>query len=156
MIVVLTGTGPDTFERLIRPLDELAGQYGWDVFVQLGHTPYKPEHCKYERFIERAKLMRLLEDAELVITHGGFGSMRDSLALSKPVVAVPRRVDFNEVQDDHQEELVSELERGGYVIGVRDVADLEAAIERARTFLPGVVPKSRIPDIINEFLANAG
>lgn len=155
LIAVLTGTGPDTFERLIMPLDELAGRHGWEVFVQLGHTPFEPQCCKYERFVERSKLMKIVGDAELVITHGGFGSMRDALALGKPVVAVPRRVDFKEVQDDHQEELVSELERGGYVIGVRDMGDLEEAIERARTFLPGTVPKSRIPDLIGEFLADS-
>ena len=154
MIAVLTGTGPDSFERLIRPLDELAGRLGWEVFVQLGHTPFEPQWCKYERFVERSRLMRIVEDAELVITHGGFGSMRDALALGKPVVAVPRRVDFKEVQDDHQEELVHELEGGGYVIGVREISDLEGAIERARTFSPGTVPKSRIPDLISEFLAN--
>ncbi|MFQ5645100.1 MAG: glycosyltransferase [Thiogranum sp.] len=155
MIAVLTGTGPDTFERLIRPLDELAGRCGWDVFVQLGHTPFEPRWCKYERFVERSALMKIVADAELVITHGGFGSMRDALALGRSVVAVPRRVEFNEVQDDHQEELVGELERGGYVIGVRDVSDLESAIERARTFSPGTVPKSRIPDLINKFLARS-
>ena len=154
LIVVLTGTGPDTFERLIRPLDELTGRHGWEVFVQLGHTPFEPQWCKYERFVERSGLIKIVENAELVITHGGFGSMRDALALGKPVVAVPRRVDFNEVQDDHQEELVSELERGGLVIGVRDMIDLEGAIEKARTFLPGTVPKSRIPDLISEFLDN--
>ena len=154
LIAVLTGTGPDTFERLIRPLDELAGRHGWEVFVQLGHTPFEPQWCRYERFVERSILMDIVEEAEIVITHGGFGSMRDALALGKPVVAVPRRVDFNEVQDDHQEELVSELERGGYVIGVRDTGDLEEAIERARSFSPGIVPKSRIPDLIQGFLAN--
>jgi len=154
LIAVLTGTGPDSFERLIRPLDELANRHEWEVFIQLGHTPFEPQWCKYERFIERSRLMNIIEGAELVVTHGGFGSMRDALALGKPVVAVPRRADFNEVQDDHQEELVCELERGGYVIGIREISDLEGAIEKARTFSPGIVPKSRIPGLISEFLAN--
>lgn len=152
LIVVLTGTGPDTFERLVRPLDELAGRYGWDVFVQLGHTPFEPQWCKYERFIERSRLMGIIEEAELVITHGGFGSMRDALALGKPVVAIPRQFEFNEVQDDHQEELVNELDRKGFVIGVHDIADLEEAIERARKFSPGTIPESKIPQLIASYL----
>lgn len=152
MIVVLTGTGPDTFERLIKPLDELARLRQWQIFIQLGHTSFEPQWCKYERFIERPRLMKIIEEAELVITHGGFGSMRDSLALGKSVVAIPRRFDFNEVQDDHQEELVNELERKGFVIGVRDMGDLEGAIERARNFSPGTVPKSRIPQLIANYL----
>ena len=152
MIVVLTGTGPDTFERLIRPLDELAGQHGWEIFIQLGHTSFEPQWCKYERFVERSRLMKIIGEAELVITHGGFGSMRDALVLGKPVVAIPRRLEFNEVQDNHQEELVRELEHKGFVISVSDMSDLEEAIERARNFSPRTVPKSKIPGLIANYL----
>ncbi len=152
MIVVLTGTGPDSFERLIKPLDELAGLRKWEIFIQLGHTPFEPRWCEYERFIERSRLMKIIEEAELVITHGGFGSMRDALALGKSVLAIPRRFEFKEVQDDHQEELVDELERKGYVISVRDMSNLETAIEKARNFSPGTVPKSKIPQLITNYL----
>ncbi len=154
MITVLTGTSPDGFERLIKPLDELAGKHHWDIFIQLGHTPFEPQWCKYERFIERSRLMMLVKEAELVITHGGFGSMRDALVLGKSVVAIPRRFEFNEVQDNHQEELVDELERKGLVISVRDMSNLEVAIEKARNFSPGAIPKSKIPRIIADYLGS--
>jgi len=152
LIVVLTGTGPDTFERLIRPLDELAARHGWDVFIQLGYTPYEPQSCRFERFVEKDRLLQLVRDAELVIAHGGFGSVRDALSMGKPLVVVPRLADFNEVQDDHQLELVGELEKKGLIIGVHDVAELEQAIEKARTFTPGAIPRCRIPQLIREFL----
>lgn len=154
LIVVLTGTSPDSFERMIRPLDELARRHEWVVFIQLGYTPFEPRWCRFERFVEKDRLIQIVEGAELVITHGGFGSIRDALSLGKPVVAVPRRLEFGEVQDDHQTELVDELERKGLVISVYDVVDLESAIERSRTFTPKTLPRSEIPRLIGSFLAD--
>lgn len=149
MIVVMVGTGPDSFDRLIRPLDELAGKHGWDVFVQLGHTRYEPEHCRYERFVERSALMHMIEDAELVITQGGYGGIRDALLFEKSIVAVPRYPRLHEAPD-HQDEMVRAMEEQGYLIGVYDVAELEAAIARAN----GFVPAPRTPSIIPGMLAD--
>jgi UDP-N-acetylglucosamine transferase subunit ALG13 len=152
LIVVLTGTGPGSFERLICPIDELARRQQWEVFVQLGYTPFEPKWCRFERFVEKHRLRQMISKAELVVTHGGFGSMRDALSFGKPVVAVPRRVNFGEVQDDHQMELVDELEKKGLVIKVNDVTGLEQAIEEARTFVPGTLPQSMIPQLIGDFI----
>lgn len=152
MIVVLAGTNPYSFERLVKPLDELAGKHGWDVFMQLGHTELPLRHSKSVAFIGRSELVKMIEQAELVVTHGGFGSIRDALFAGKAVVAVPRRPEFNESQD-YQEELVRELEESGYVIGVYDIVDLESAIERARSFVPGKLEPSRIPALIDAYLS---
>lgn len=152
MIVALVGTNPYSFDRMVRPLDEAAGRNGWDVFVQLGHTRYEPRHCKFERFLDRGRLLGLIEEAELLVTQGGFGSIREALQFTKPIVAVPRKPQLNESQD-HQEELVRELEAMGYVIGVYDASQLEGAIEKARTFIPASRKKSQIPHIIGKFLS---
>lgn len=151
MIAVLLGTNPYSFDRLVKPLDRLAQKRGWKVFVQLGHTTYQPKHLEYQAFVPRQKLMSILADAELVICQGGFGSIRDALALNKPVVAVPRKPELGESPDE-QEELVRMLDESGYVIGVYDIDELEEAIDRARSFVPKERSPSRIPDIIGDFL----
>jgi UDP-N-acetylglucosamine transferase subunit ALG13 len=152
VIVALIGTNPYSFDRMVRPLDEAAGRNGWDVFIQLGHTRYEPRHCRFERFLERDRLLGLIEKAELLVTQGGFGSIREALQYAKPVVAVPRKPELKESQD-HQEELVRELEAMGYVLGVYDASQMERAIEKARTFVPASRKESRIPRIIGEFLS---
>lgn len=148
----MVGTGPDSFDRLVKPLDELAGKRGWDVFVQLGHTRYEPVHCRFERFVERDTLMRMVEEAELVITQGGYGSIRDALQFDKPILAVPRYPELHEAPD-HQDEMVRAMEQQGYLIGVYDVAHLEAAIERARGFIPATRPASAIPAMLADYVA---
>lgn len=147
----MVGTGPDSFDRLIRPLDGLAGKHGWDVFIQLGHTRHEPLHCRFERFVERDRLLQMIESAELVITQGGYGSIRDALLFNKPIVAVPRYPDLHEAPD-HQDEMVRAMEEQGYLIGVYDVAQLEPAIERARKFVPAPRPASTIPGMLADFI----
>ena len=147
----MVGTGPDSFDRLVCPLDAFAGSKGMDVFVQLGHTRYEPVNCRFERFVEREILLRLIQDAELVITQGGYGGIRDALLFDKPIVAVPRYPELHEAPD-HQEELVRALEQQGYLIGVYDVAQLESAIERARDFVPAPRAASRIPAMLGDYV----
>ena len=153
LIIALTGTCPDGFERLIRQLDELAGRdsgmclYSWAIRRMSLVGAGSKGSSKKSSYAN-------VEESELVITHGGFGSIRDALSMGKSVVAVPRRHEFREHQDDHQKELVDELEKIGLVISVFDVAALDLSIERARTFTPGILPKSKIPQIINKFLSD--
>jgi UDP-N-acetylglucosamine transferase subunit ALG13 len=151
VIVAMVGTGPDSLDRLVRPLDELAGRHGWDVFVQLGHTGYEPLHCRFERFVDRDALLQMIESAELVITQGGYGGIRDALLFDKPIVAVPRYPALRE-SPDHQEEMVKAMEERGYLIGVYDIAQLEAAIQRARNFIPSARTPSFIPDMLADYV----
>lgn len=152
VIITMVGTGPDSFDRLVRPLDELAGKNGLDVFVQLGHTRYEPNHCRFERFVERDKLLRLIESAEIVITQGGYGGIRDALSFNKPILAVPRYPALNE-SPDHQDEMVRAMEEKGYLIGLYDVTHLESAIEKTRSFRPAARDVSTIPSMLAEYVA---
>jgi len=151
VIVTLVGTGPDSFERLVRPLDELAGKNGWDVFIQLGHTRYVPSHCKYERFLDRSVLLRMIEGAELVITQGGYGGIRDALLFNKPIVAVPRDPTLNE-SPDYQDEMVKAMEEKGYLIGLYDTNQLELSVEKAKSFSPAARDASTIPSLLADYV----
>ena len=80
MIAVLLGTNPYSFEPLVMAVDAIAERGEEEFFVQLGNTPYEPRHCAFVRFIEKELLEEKIDAATLVITHGGFGSIRDALA----------------------------------------------------------------------------
>jgi len=152
VIVTLVGTGPDSFDRLVRPLDALAEKNGLDVFIQLGHTRYEPSHCRFERFVERDELLRLIEGAEIVITQGGYGGVRDALSFDKPILAVPRYPALNE-SPDRQDEMVQAMEKKGYLVGLYDVNQLESAIEKTRSFRPAARDASAIPSMLKEYVA---
>ena len=154
MIVVLVGTNPYSFERLVKAVDAIEAKGKEEFFVQLGYTPYEPRRCAFERFIAKPLLEDKISRADLIICHGGFGSIRDGLALGKPVVAVPRQESLGEC-NDRQEELVRELEEQGRILAVYDVAMLEETIVKARHFSGKQGDKNRIPDIISEYLSKA-
>ena len=151
VIFVMVGTNPYSFDRLVRSVDSLAAQYKWDVYIQLGHTSYIPKNCRYDAFVTREQMQDNISKSELVICHGGFGSIRDALAYNKPIVTVPRKPELNESQD-YQEEMVKELEENNYLLAVYDIDDLEKTIEAARGFLPSKCQGSKIPSIINDYI----
>ena len=78
----------------------------------------------------------LLSRADLVLCHGGTGSLITALRSGCRVIAMPRRFDLGEHYDDHQEEITSAFAARGLLTCVRDERELGAAIEHARVQPP--------------------
>jgi UDP-N-acetylglucosamine transferase subunit ALG13 len=98
-----------------------------------------------------------MKRAKIVITHGGTGSIFTALNLNKKVIAIPRLKKFREVTNDHQLQIVKELEKEKMLIGVYDINQLEEAfkkVERIRMNLKQKLKERKIPmiPIINQFL----
>ena len=127
MILVLVGTNPYSFNRLVKAVDGYARANNEKVFIQIGHTKYEPKYSEYAPFLEKSQLIEKIKEAEFVITQGGFGGISDCLSLGKTVIAVPRKPAMGESPDD-QEEIVRALEQESRLIGVYDIAELEAPI----------------------------
>ena len=151
MILVLVGTNPYSFDRLVRAADDYAAKSGEKVFIQLGHTQYKPKYAQWERFVDRNKLLSLIETAEIVITQGGYGSLLDCLKAGKKIVAVPRIPELGEAPD-RQDELVKELEKQNKIVAVYDIKKLPSAIECAKHTHFSTGNTSKIGNIIKEFI----
>ena len=151
MILVLLGTNPYSFKRLVRAVDILARDKQENIFIQLGNTNYSPSYCKYKRFLEKEKLLDLIKKAELIITHGGFGSILDCLKEGKRVVAVPRCPEFKE-SVDRQVELVKQLESEGRLIGVYDIQKLPEAIKIAKATSFSTESPNNISGLIIDFI----
>lgn len=147
MIFVTVGT--TDFDLLARRMDDLAPAIGEDVIIQTGRGAYLPQHAQHFRFAPA------LEDyhrqARLVVSHGGLGTLVEVMRLGKPLIGVsnPDRFDL------HQNELLGEMEAGGYLLWCRDLANLAGDIERAGTMSFRVYedPPCSIHLVINDFLA---
>lgn len=155
MILVLVGTNPYSFERLVRAVDEFAGSSGERIFIQLGNTDYIPRNAEYKRFLEKEELLINIREADLVITQGGFGSIADCLRENKKVVAVPRKPELKEAPD-RQEELVREMEKLGRLIGVYNIAELPLAIKKAFATEFRKSEKHNISILVNKFIEENG
>ena len=138
MILVLLGTQNNSFHRLLEKMDELIEKKVVDekVLVQSGYTKYESKNMRVFDLIPQEELERYQEQADLIITHGGVGSIISSIKKEKKVIAVPRLHKYQEHVNDHQKQIVEAFDRKGYIIGVNSVKELEKAILKAQDFIP--------------------
>lgn len=138
MILVTLGTQDKSFERLLVEVERLIAQgtIREEVVVQAGETVYHSEKMKVFDLLPMSEMERLTKECSLLITHGGVGSIISGLKYGKRVVAVPRLEQYKEHVNDHQLQIIRNFSASGYIVGTEGVEDLEAALERAETFVP--------------------
>lgn len=127
MILVCVGASRP-FDRLIREVDKIAKETHYQFVAQIGYTKYEPEHVEYFRFKPHGEIVNLIKKSELVITHGGFGTIYDCLSLGKSVIAVPKTFELDQTDND-QSEIVKFLESKGKLTGVYEISKLRDVLK---------------------------
>ena len=163
MILVLLGTQNNSFHRLLEEIEKNIEKENIkeEVVVQAGYTKFEP-HTKKQKMtifntIPKSELDKLIEQSNLVISHGGVGSMVTANQKGKKVIAVPRYKKYHEHVNDHQAETIEIFAKKGYVIQAENVEELEQALEKIGDFKPTRYQKdseSNIITIIEKFIGN--
>lgn len=131
MIFVTVGTHEQSFNRLVQKVDELKrdGVIQEDVIMQTGFSTYEPKYCEWSKLIPYQQMIKNVEDARIVITHGGPASFIMPLQIGKVPIVVPRQHKFDEHVNDHQVEFARNVaKRMGTIIPVEDIEKLEEVI----------------------------
>jgi UDP-N-acetylglucosamine transferase subunit ALG13 len=130
MIFVTLGTQDKPFERVLVKLDELIdkGVITSDIVVQAGSTRYSSKNMEVLGFIDMNQFNDYVENCEYMITHAGVGTIMNGINHGKKVVAVARRAQYGEHENDHQVEITEKFEKLGYIVGCINVDDLEEKI----------------------------
>lgn len=131
MIFVTVGTHEQPFNRLIKKIDELKrdGIIQEDVLMQIGFSTYIPRYCEYKKLIPYQEMIKNVENARIVITHGGPSSFIMPLQVGKIPVVVPRQEKYAEHVNNHQLVFANEVnERYHNLIVISDVNELENVI----------------------------
>lgn len=132
---VTVGTHEQPFDRLITAVDELAEKnvIPTPAFIQIGYCTRIPKFCDWKRFVSWESMKMLMNNADLVVTHGGPSSFMEAIEAGKIPVVVPRSSRYGEHVNDHQSEFAHSVEnRIGGIVVVDDVCALSGAIELAR------------------------
>lgn len=136
MVFVTVGNATQGFLRLLRVVEDVAINgclRGEHIVVQSGNNNWSgPPNCQSQPFFPTREFLRLVREAEMVISHGGAGTIIQILQSGKAPVVMPRRRKHREIVDDHQMELVQALAKEGRVIPAYEPEDLPCAIEEAR------------------------
>lgn len=156
MILVLLGTQNNSFHRLLEEIDRLIEKevIKDKVIVQSGYTNYNSDRMEIIDFIPKEEIAKYRNDADVIITHGGVGSIVSSVKENKKVIAVPRLHQYAEHVNNHQKEIVELFNQKGYIIGLNDVSELEEAIKRIKGFKPIKYEQNndRMLQIISDFI----
>lgn len=138
MVLVLLGTQNNSFTRLLQEVEKNInnGNITEDVIVQAGYTKYHSDKMKIYNLISPQEMEKLVNDASLIISHGGVGSTLQCVKKGKVVIGVPRKKIYNEHVNDHQKQLIKSFDDQGYIIGTSDVTEIAQALKRAKNFKP--------------------
>ena len=132
MIFVTVGTHEQSFERLVKKVDDLKrdGVVDEDVVIQKGYTNYEPQYCESYELVNYNDMQKYLKTARIIITHGGPASFIAPLAIGKIPIVVPRQKKFNEHVNNHQKDFVEQIvARDNTIIPCYDIDELERLIK---------------------------
>jgi len=130
LIFVTVGTHEQGMDRLFIQLDKLveSGDIKEEIFAQIGYSNYIPKNYKYKKMIGYDEMDEYMRKSNIVITHGGPGSIFHPLQYGKIPIVVPRNPEFNEHVDNHQILFTKRLDKNSKIIGVYDIKDLNNTI----------------------------
>jgi beta-1,4-N-acetylglucosaminyltransferase len=134
MIFVTVGASNLGFDRLVKKMDEIAGKLHEEVIIQKGFTEYTPINAKWYTYIDNKTMLKLYNDANIIITHDGAGTLLTTLTLNKSTIVVPRLKKYNECNYKNKFDLAETLKNMNRIILVYDIEKLEKSIEEVKSF----------------------
>lgn len=138
LIFVTLGTQDKPFSRLLEAVEK-AISYGFineEVVVQAGFTKYKSDKMRIFDLIGQEEFSAFINQADLLITHGGVGSIITGLNLGKKVIAAPRQAQYGEHVNDHQLQIIKSFEQKKYILPLYKFDELGTVLQASKKFVP--------------------
>ena len=131
MILVTLGTQKQQFTRLLDMIEK--SDIDDEIIVQAGYTKYTSKKMQIFDFIDYQEMNSLIEKADLIITHGGTGSILMPLKKGKKVIACARLKKYQEHIDDHQKEIVSVFSEAGYIKELKENDNISDLVKETKS-----------------------
>lgn len=138
MILVTLGTQDKDFSRLLKAVEKQIenGNIKDKVVAQIGTTKYKSSLMETFDLIPSDKFNELMSECDILITHGGVGSILAGLKENKKVIAAARLSKYKEHVNDHQLEIIDKFTKAGYILELKDFEKLDKVLKKCETFEP--------------------
>ena len=156
MILVTLGTQDKSFKRLLEAIDKQVelGNIKDKIVVQAGCTKYESKNMEIFDLIPMEKFDDLIKSCDLLITHGGVGSIITGLKNNKTVIAAARLEKYKEHTNDHQLQIIENFSNDGYILSLDNFDELDKILEKAKKFKPKkyVSNTDKMIKIIEDFI----
>ena len=138
MIFVTLGTQDKPFNRLLESVQKEIdkGNIKTRVVVQAVCTKFKSDDMEIFDLIPMDDFEKLMNECDLLITHGGVGSIISGLNKDKKVIAAARLYEYGEHVNNHQQQIIENFSKSGYIIALDDFEKLDEAIKKSKKFKP--------------------
>ena len=135
MILVTLGTQSQKFYRLLDAVEKLNTKE--KIIVQAGGSAdYKSDKMEIFDFISYDQMQEYIDKADLIITHGGTGSIIMPLQKNKKIIACARLEKYGEHVNDHQKEIVDVFAEERHILKFDDGDDLQKIYDESKKFKP--------------------
>ena len=102
-MIFLTVGSQLSFDRLTKAVDEWAANHPEiEIFGQIGITNYTPLHMRFSATLSPLEYQSKIEDAEIIVSHVGMGTVITALDKGIPLLVMPRQAEHGEHRNNHQ------------------------------------------------------
>lgn len=126
MIFVTLGTQDKQFKRLLEAVDKL--DINEKIIAQIGSTDFASAKMEIYKYMSIDEFTKYMNEARIVITHAGVGTIILGLKLRKKMIVAARRKEYKEHVNDHQMQILENFSNEGYIMPLQNFDDLEKLI----------------------------
>lgn len=145
MIFGVVGTHEARMDRLVLTLDSWAATHSDEVVViQAGTAARLVKHAQAVPYASEDQIQRWLEEAAVVVTHGGPSLLLALVDRGRHPIVMPRERRYGEHVDDHQVAFAEFLVARHLIVLVRTPAALLEALEHPD---PGRLEAAPLPPL---------
>lgn len=131
MIFVTLGTQDKHFDRLLKAVYKL--ETDEKIIAQIGSTEFKSskpeEKFEIHKFLSNEEFEKYMDEARVVITHAGVGTIVYGLKKHKKMIVAARLKKYGEHVNDHQLQILQTFASEGYIIPLENFDDLPKLLE---------------------------
>ena len=137
MIFVTLGTNDKSFDRLLIEIDKQIelGNIKDKVIVQAGFTKFTSKNMQIVDLMSMDEFLDNIKKCDVLITHGGVGTILDAIKNNKKIIAFPRLSKYKEHVNDHQIEIINEFYNNGYIL-TGEISNLVELLDKIKDFTP--------------------
>ena len=139
MILITLGTQDKKFYRLLEAVQkQIDSKIIKDrVVVQAGcSSDFKTKDMEIFDLIPMDDFDKLINECDILITHGGVGSIITGLKNNKKVIAAARLEKYGEHTNDHQLQIIENFSNSGYILKLNDFDKLGELLKNIDKFKP--------------------
>ena len=139
MILVTLGTQDKKFYRLLDAIEKQIKnkKINDKVVVQAGFSKdFKSDSMEIFDLIPMDEFDKLISECDLLITHGGVGSIITGLKYNKKVIAAARLKEYGEHTNNHQLQIIKNFTKEKYILSLEDFDKLDEVLKKVEKFKP--------------------